>query len=390
MRICIVVNTFPAISETFIINKVAGLAARGHKITVVCSDIKANEDLFVKYDLGSPNIKVQELRIQRKAADLIINFFSRPSLFFRSFSFNMATFSRKYVYYYQLSFFKRIRCDIMHFEFSGIGVSYLPIMDALRGKKVVSCRGTAEKVKPLVDEKRRGLLTKLFSNVNAIHCVSDDMAKTIEPFVNNTSKIFVNRPAIDITFFNGTPSYVKKDTFQLLCVGRLSYAKGYVTALLVVRDLVAKGYNINLNIIGDGPQLEEMIFHINQMKITKYVTLLGRRTRDEVRAFSSQADVFLLTSYFEGLPNVALEAMAMQLPVVSTKCGGVEEAIEHGVDGFITEVYDHVKLAEYVAMLLDDVELRKRIGAAAKQKVAKDFTLERQIDVFEKQYKMLL
>ena len=340
MRICIVVNTFPSISETFIINKVVGLAARGHKITVVCTDKKNNEDLFIKYDLGSPNIKVKESRIKQKAADLIFNFISKPSLFFKSFSFNATTFSKKYVYYYQISFFRKIPCDIIHFEFSGIGVSYLPIMDALRGKKIVSCRGTAEKVKPLVEEKRKSLLTKLFRNVNAIHCVSDDMVKTIEPFVNDTSKIFINRPAIDISFFNGTPSYTNKDTFQLLCVGRLSYAKGYVTTLLVVRDLVAKGYGININIIGDGPQLEEMIFHINQMKITNYVTLLGRRTRDEVKAFSSKADVFLLTSYFEGLPNVALEAMAMQLPVVSTKCGGIEEAIEHGVDGFITEVYD--------------------------------------------------
>ena len=390
MRICIVVNTFPAVSETFIINKVAGLAARGHKIHVVCSDKKSNEDLFMRYDLGSPNIKVHTLRIEKKLADLIINFINTPSLLFKSFSINPTTFAQKYVYNYQLGFFKRLRCDIIHFEFSGIGVSFLPIIDALRGKKVVSCRGTAEKVKPLVDEKRKTLITKLFYKVDAIHCVSDDMAKTIEPYVSNASKVFINRPAIDVSFFNGTPSYEKKEKFQLLSVGRLSYAKGYVTGLLVVRDLVAKGYDVNLNIIGDGPQMEEVIFHINQMKITGHVTLLGRRNRDAVRAFCEQADVFLLTSYFEGLPNVALEAMAMQLPVVSTKCGGVEEAIEHGVDGFIADVYDHTKLTEYVAALLDNPELRRKIGNAAKQKVVNEFTLQRQLDVFENEYKKLL
>ena len=390
MRICIVVNTFPAVSETFIINKVAGLAARGHKIHVVCSDKKSNEDLFMRYDLGSQNIKVHTLRIERKLADLIINFINTPSLLFKSFSINPTTFAQKYVYNYQLAFFKRLRCDIFHFEFSGIGISFLPIIDALRGKKVVSCRGTAEKVKPLVDEKRKTLITKLFYKVDAIHCVSDDMAKTIEPYVSTASKVFLNRPAIDVSFFNGTPSYEKKEKFQLLSVGRLSYAKGYVTGLLVVRDLVAKGYDVNLNIIGDGPQMEEVIFHINQMKITGHVTLLGRRNRDAVRAFCEQADVFLLTSYFEGLPNVALEAMAMQLPVVSTKCGGVEEAIEHGVDGFIADVYDHTKLTEYVAALLDNPELRRKIGNAAKQKVVNEFTLQRQLDVFENEYKKLL
>ena len=390
MRICIVVNTFPAVSETFIINKVAGLAARGHKIHVVCSDKKSNEDLFMRYDLGSPNIKVHTLRIEKKLADLIINFINTPSLLFKSFSINPTTFAQKYVYNYQLAFFKRLRCDIIHFEFSGIGISFLPIIDALRGKKVVSCRGTAEKVKPLVDEKRKTLITKLFYKVDAIHCVSDDMAKTIEPYVSTASKVFINRPAIDVSFFNGTPSYEKKEKFQLLSVGRLSYAKGYVTGLLVVRDLVAKGYDVNLNIIGDGPQMEEVIFHINQMKITGHVTLLGRRNRDAVRAFCEQADVFLLTSYFEGLPNVALEAMAMQLPVVSTKCGGVEEAIEHGVDGFIADVYDHTKLTEYVAALLDNPELRRKIGNAAKQKVVNEFTLQRQLDVFENEYKKLL
>jgi colanic acid/amylovoran biosynthesis glycosyltransferase len=89
------------------------------------------------------------------------------------------------------------------------------------------------------------------------------------------------------------------------------------------------------------------------------------------------------------LPNVALEAMAMQLPVVSTRCGGVEEAITNGEDGFVANVYDVQALTNYLLPLIASAQLRQTIGNKAKQKVAANFTIQRQIETFETAYRHL-
>ena len=91
--------------------------------------------------------------------------------------------------------------DVIHFEFSGLAISYQDAIKKLNAKTVVSCRGTAEKVKPLTDVNRKKKLTTLFEQVSAIHCVSNDMAETIQLYGADAKKIFVNTPAIDSTVF---------------------------------------------------------------------------------------------------------------------------------------------------------------------------------------------
>ena len=247
MKLCLVVNNFPSVSETFIFNKVISLAARGHKVHVVCYKKNPSVDLFEKYTLASSNIFIHEIALNKSASSFLNSLALAPSVFFRSFTFNMKRFRKKYEHNYYIQFINNIDYDILHFEFSGIGVSLLPGMNKFKGKKVVSCRGSAEKFKLLVDEHRKTAQAKLFSKVHLIHCVSEDMKRTISPYCNDTSKIFINTPAIDTDFFKPSGKNSQNVCFQVMSVGRLTFLKGYLVGLLAIKALVEKGIKIILN-----------------------------------------------------------------------------------------------------------------------------------------------
>jgi colanic acid/amylovoran biosynthesis glycosyltransferase len=114
--------------------------------------------------------------------------------------------------------------------------------------------------------------------------------------------------------------------------------------------------------------MEEMIFHIHELKLQNHIVLHGKKNKNEVSDWINKSDIFLLTSVYEGIPNVVLEAMAMELPVVTTKSGGVDEVIEHGVDGFIAPLYDIETVSNLLEKFIQDKQLALTMGKAARQK----------------------
>jgi colanic acid/amylovoran biosynthesis glycosyltransferase len=390
MNICLVVNSFPSVSETFITNKVLGLAQRGHTIHVVKTSNEASKELESVYNFAALDIHVYNLAVPASFGELIKAIVAHPLYFVQSLSTNAKTFKQKFANKLYQSVFSKISFDIIHFEFSGVGVNFLSLIDNLQGKKVVSCRGTAEKVKLLTDVQRQKNLATLFSKVDAIHCVSTDMQHTVAPYCNDSSKFFVNRPAIDAQFFLPATDKPTNNVLQIITIGRFTFQKGYLIGLLAIKQLVSKGINLQWNIIGDGPQKEELQFHINELQLASHVNLLGKKNKNEVNDLLNAADLFLLTSFYEGIPNVVLEAMSKQLPVVTTRCGGVDEVIENGVDGFIAELYNHQQLAGLIENLATNTSLRIQMGKAAREKILQAFTIERQMNVFEEEYGKLL
>jgi colanic acid/amylovoran biosynthesis glycosyltransferase len=102
------------------------------------------------------------------------------------------------------------------------------------------------------------------------------------------------------------------------------------------------------------------------------------------------ADVFLLSSVYEGIANVVLEAMAMEIPVVSTRSGGLDEVIEPGANGLLADVYDHESLADHLLQLANNFDQRKSIGKTARNTVLERFTIQRQVNEFEERYLSLM
>ena len=391
MKIAIVVNGFPENSETFIINKVLALANAGNKVVVVRLNNSGNDALMNVYQFNSnKNIQIISPNLPANFLQLILHFLKYPLLVFKAFSFNPKKMNTELRQQYFLKLFNNNEFNIIHFEFSGLAVSFLDILKKIKPLTVFSCRGSAEKVKILTEPKRAEKLQQAINIASAVHCVSNDMKLTIAPYCSNLEKVFINRPAIDASFFSPNKQPSGFNGVSVLSIGRFTFQKGYLIGILAIKKLIDKGFSIQWNIIGDGSQMEEMIFHIHELKLQNHIVLHGKKNKNEVSDWINKSDIFLLTSVYEGIPNVVLAAMAMELPVVTTKSGGVDEVIEHGVDGFIAPLYDIETVSNLLEKFIQDKQLALTMGKAARQKILAEYTLERQLKVFEEAYQKIL
>jgi len=390
LKIGIIVEKFPSISESFILSKVKGLCNRGHQVVVFRNGKLTDEQLASQAQLNKlGNLTLVDMKLPATVVDFTKRVVSNPSIAFNSASLSASQSKQKLVAAIRSKYFTKHPCDVYHFEFSGLNLQYLPLFSKLNAPVFCSCRGTAEKVKPHTVAGRKEALQKLFTAVDGIHCVSNDMAETVMQLGAPQQKIFVNRPAVDVHFFQPA-GRTQTSELNILSIGRLTFQKGYLVGLKAMQKVVAAFPNVKWTIVGDGLQKEELLFYINDMKLQQHVELAGAKTKDEILDYYNKADIFFLPSVYEGIANVVLEAMSLQIPVVSSDCSGMAEVITHMSDGLLATNYDSDEMALHLSTLLQDAALRTQISLAARKTIEKHFSIERQLDVFEENYKAML
>ena len=174
---------------------------------------------------------------------------------------------------------------------------------------------------------------------------------------------------IDPAVYEPAPFRESPGMFEIVCVGRLTPFKAQHVLLESVHSLVREGRRVRLRFVGDGPDRAGLEARIRSLNLSAQVSVEGWRNQAEVRQFYRQADIFALASFAEGVPVVLMEAMAMQIPCVATRITGVPELIRDGIDGLLVTPSDPVELAGAIARLIDDVDLRRRLGAAGRARV---------------------
>lgn len=166
---------------------------------------------------------------------------------------------------------------------------------------------------------------------------------------------------------------------RVLAVGRLVEKKGHETLLLAAALLRDRGLRFTVRLAGEGPEWPRLQRLVHELRLDDRVLFLGPLSESEVRVEYERADVFALpcrklpSGDQDGLPNVILEAMAHGLPVVSTRLDGIVEAIVHGESGLLAEQDDPTGLAEHLGELIESEELRERIGDGGQRRVAERF-----------------
>jgi len=400
VRIALVTNRFPILSETFIYNHAAGLRAAGFDVTVVATtpvdDPYHVDDSAMFQQLGGPQFEgpIRHVVLARGLAQTARNAASRllgaSARDLALWDAARARFGRSrrairaWMYALSLADF-----EVVHFEYSGLAISFVDAIPLLAPARVfVSCRGSAERITPLLVPTRANELREMFALVDRVHCVSADMLRTCESYGLDRAKAFVNHPAVVAERFTRTTPRAMRTTgpYRLVSTGRLIWAKGLEFALLAVREVLDRGYDVRYEIIGSGPEEERLRYAVHDLRLEKHVTLTGRLSPAEVRAVLDDADLYLLPSVSEGMSNAALEAMAMQLPVISTTAGGMAEAISDGVDGVLVPSRAPHEMARAIETLLEAPARREELGRAARQRIEREFSLERQIAVFVAAY----
>jgi len=188
----------------------------------------------------------------------------------------------------------------------------------------------------------------------------------------------------------GSPDW--RDCFVIGTVGRIQDVKDHatlVTAFAMLRDrLPALRDRLRLAIVGEGPLRLALAQQLAQAGLGDVVWLPG--ARNDIAAIMQHFDVFALSSIAEGTPVTLLEAMACELPVVSTRVGGIPDLVPEGAAGALVPAKDAGALADALAVYARSPELAKRHGAAARQRIEQRYSIDTMLAAYLGLYDGLL
>jgi glycosyltransferase involved in cell wall biosynthesis len=230
------------------------------------------------------------------------------------------------------------------------------------------------------------LQTKLRSATFAVTCVKANQEHLASLSIKKT-------PIYNIYHGLDTRRFAPRDgaaeelaTPLLLSVGRLVEKKGFPVLIEACRLLKERCYKFRCQIIGaPGPCERQVVSLIHELGLEDIVALRPAVTQEELRDVYRRATLFVLPCQItdnndrDGIPNVLVEAMASELPVVSTNISGIPELIDHDVNGMLAPQKDARALAEAIAKLLDAPVLRRELGVAGREKVCRLFDSESNI-----------
>lgn len=407
MRLVLIVPRFPRISETFIVNKVAGLFDAGWDIHVVCA--KASLEDWDKF----PALRARSVLRDRVHAQ----WSHEPSLlaillWLPAFLSTLARAPRATWNYWRVAWkrfgrrtFKQfyldaniiaLSPDILHFEFGALAIGRTYLKQALDCCLSVSFRGYDLNYVGLDDPD---YYAQLWSAVDGIHTLGDDLwRRAIRRGCPPATCHAIIPPAIDTVFFapgeNGHRSgpVTLERPLRILSVGRLEWKKGYEYALKAAQLLAERGIPFEYRIIGDGDYLEPLAYLRHELSryvagLEDRIQLLGGQPQVVVLEALNWADAYLQPSVSEGFCNAVMEAQAMRLPVVCSDADGLPENVADGLTGFVIPRRDAAALADKLALLAGDVDLRLTMGAAGRRRVEERFQLREQIAAFARFYR---
>ena len=183
---------------------------------------------------------------------------------------------------------------------------------------------------------------------------------------------------VDPSLFAGPQ--VGSDGADLMWVGRLAAVKALPVLLEAVAQLKATNPAVRLTVVGDGPDRPMLEATVRDLDVADCVEFVGYQSNAEVRKRLSETDVFVISSFAEGVPVVLMEAMASYVPVVATRIAGVAELVNDGVSGHLVPPGDVQALVEKLTSLLADPSLRSEMGLAGRAMVEQEFNIHSEAD----------
>lgn len=166
------------------------------------------------------------------------------------------------------------------------------------------------------------------------------------------------------------------DFLNCIVVARFTKQKRNIEVLQIVRELLDAGKNIKVTFVGDGPDFNKAKMVADELQLGDSVVFLGART--DVAELLPKFDVFLLLSNWEGFPISIIEAMRAGLPVIASDVGGVKEAVQNGVNGYLVDRNDF-NLPGNIIRCLDVFSLVEKMGKMARKLYLESFCIDKML-----------
>ena len=399
MRIAFIVNQFPMLSETFVLNQATGLMDLGHEVdifTTYSADPKNLEKMHpdvVKYHLldrthyahtPPPN---QLWRIVLGLWLFLTHFPKAPLALLRSLNvlkYGWQATSLKLLYAV-VPLLGRGKYDIIHCQFATltfIADAALPSISNPDTQVVVSCRG--HDISAYMQEVDKSIHRRIFAAGDVFLPNCDFFRDRLLKLGCPPEKITVLRSGIACDRFTFKPRCpTTGEPIRIVTTGRLTEKKGVEYGIRAIAILVEAGYTVEYSIIGDGPLRKPLQDLINALNLTEQVHLVGWMQQQELIRTLDRSHIFLSPNVTaqdgnqDAPVNTIKEALAMGLPVVSTLHGGIPEVVEDGVSGFLVVERDTNALAEKLKYLIDHPQQWHDMGQAGRRYVEAHYDIEK-------------
>jgi colanic acid/amylovoran biosynthesis glycosyltransferase len=397
MKIAFVVDQFPAVSETFVLNQITGLLDRGQWVDIFARNI--SQDCVVHEEIRRYNLtkRTYHLNSYMTTQNKLSRFGQRLTLLFRNFhknpravlsSLDLAKWGKRAL---SLEVFSQIKpfldkepYDVLHCQFGPNGFLGLMLTDVglFQGKVITSFLGHDISAYP----KAMGsnIYQDLFARGDLFLCVSKRVADKLTALGCDTRKVVVHRLGIDTKKFHPALLNEKQNRPpRILTVARLVEKKGVEYGIKSVAKLTKNFPNLEYTIVGDGPLRPKLQQLIDALDLAAKIRLIGSKTQGEIAGLLETSDILLAPSVTaengdeEGIPVVITEALAHGIPVVSTSHAGIPEVIHDGVSGFLLPERDIDGLAEKLGYLLSKPEIRLDMGLRGRRFIDEYYDIEK-------------
>jgi len=395
--------SFPELTQTFVFNEMRHLKALGADIDVVAlrPPLTDMSDLPQQYGFGEriayadpamvERNKAQRLELAARSAARLIAAGRGEGVWrlLRSGADSQAL-TRSMNLHIAASFQRggpESDLIVSHFGPAGRVAARLKAMGLVKAKLATVFHGYD--VTQYLDGKSADTYCELFETADLLITISDLWHRRLIELGAPPDKIETLRLGIDCKAFDYQPRrIVYGEPIRLVTVGRLTEKKGHRYTIEAFADLVARNPDlpIHLDIVGSGPQLGELKALITALGLSDRVQLLGGISHDEVRALLDEAHIFLLHSVtaadgdMEGIPVSIMEAMAMGLPVASTRHSGIAELVADGRSGLLVDERDVAGFADALDRLIGDSAMVERMGREGRAIIERDYNADRQAE----------
>lgn len=357
LRILMVVEKFPEISNPFILNQITGLIDYGHDVSIFSLQVgdeesehseiqkyQLRERLYVLDDTGSSKWGRVAYFINKGGSLLL----SRPKLFFSSINFfSYGKDARSLRLFHHVNSAVKIPdrdFDIIHAQFGPLGNMMMRMRDTgvISGKLITHFRGYDATL--LIHSHGKGYYNNLFASGDMFLAVCKYIKNIIIELGSPEEKTFVQYSGVEVNNFPyNKRNFQKTGKLHIGSVGRLSPKKGYEYIIKALSILKIEGHDFTYSIIGDGRLRNEITLLIDKYGLSQNIEILGQRNHDYIIKFLEKIDIFIshnVTSERgdqEGIANTLKEAMLSGVPVFTTYHAGIPELVKNEINGFLTE-----------------------------------------------------
>lgn len=394
MIISYIVSRFPKISETFILNEMLGLRRRGVGIRLYPL-MRANEPCrHPDVEAMLPYTHYLKLRSPGLVADHIRFLFEQPRRYlgtwgvvFRGYARSPARLPHALAVMlkavHMAGLMRREGTDCVHAHWATYPALCAFIIKRLTG---IPYSFTTHAHDIFVD---RTMLREKMEQARFVTTISAFNRRFLIEKIGDCAaeKVRVVRLGVDLERFSAANGSYKTSPFpfRIVCLAALEDKKGHPYLLEACRLLKERAIPLFCQCIGDGDARASIENRIAELGLEPEVKLLGFLPSAAVRHHLADAHCMVLPSIItgrgkmEGIPVAIMEAMAMQVPVVSTAISGIPEIITSGINGILVEPANAAALADAIHRIYQSPALAKSMGEAARRTVEKDYNLDKNI-----------